>query len=136
MNIIQKRIRLIAVSLLLFAIATAPACFDTPIDWPQVAQCGPQVDDLFPVVSRILLANGPLDTSDPARLAETISDQAADELDRLAREHGPDALACIIDALVSEWTAPGASPDPTRLHAAARGRGYLDDRGVERVKRE
>lgn len=96
---------------------------DATLDWPDVAKCGPSVPDLVATVSRVLLADGgPGDTQ--------ITDRARGELEGLAREHGPDMIACLVDLLVRRWTAPGASANPDRAGASARGVDFLSDVGT------
>lgn len=117
----------------LFALLVAASCVaagcidDIPINWPKVAECGAGVDSLFGDVSRILLADG---------TAEDMSGAAVDALEKLAQEHGAGAIACLVEGFVSDWLAPGASPDPVRIAGARRGQDFLEEHGVERVKRE
>jgi hypothetical protein len=95
----------------------------SPVDWPDVVKCGPSVPDLVGTVSRVLLGSGgPSDVQIPER--------AHDELEDLARQHGPATVACLVDLLVRQWTAPGASRSPDRAGAAARGTDFLDDVGT------
>lgn len=95
--------------------------------WPRIVECGAGVDSLYGDVARILTSDG---------TAEDMSGAAVRALERLAQEHGAGAIACIVEGIVSDWLAPGASPDPNRLAGAQRGREFLDDHGVEQVLRE
>lgn len=108
-------------ALILFATAACGAL--QRVDWPKVAQCGPDVSDLVGVVSRVLLADG----DD----AESVSDRGRGELEQLAANHGANVVACVIDRLVRDWTAPGASQDAVRIAGAERGRAFLQDVGTE-----
>lgn len=91
-----------------------------PVNWPAYTDCAPEVSDLVGTVSRILLGDGDADHRD-------IGDRAKDELTDLARAHGADTVACLVQQVVSDWTAPGAAQEPLRLSAAARGQDFLRD---------
>ena len=97
------------------------------VNWPKVLQCGPNVSDLVGVVSRVLLADGGSDHA-------TISVRAKSELEALARDYGPGTVACIVDRLVRDWRAPGATMEPNRVAAASRGEDFLRVVGVEKVE--
>lgn len=92
------------------------------VDWPRLVQCGPGVSDIVAIVSRILLADGS---------ASTISDRGKAELQGLANEYGASTVACMIDRLRQDWTAPGAAQDSTRIAAAQRGSRFLADVGTQ-----
>ena len=104
--------------------ALAPAC--DPIRnvvWPTAVSCGTQsADPVIDTVSTVLLQE-----VDPA-----------DELEELAREHGPELIACVVEQVVRSFMSQDASrmaagyrPDPTRAAASERGRAFLAAKGVE-----
>jgi hypothetical protein len=94
-----------------------------PINWPKLIHCTPGVSDLINVVTLILVA----DDQDDSRLTAC----GARELAELALRRGPEAVVCIVERLVEDWTAPTGPPEPKRLAAAARGRHFLKDVGTE-----
>jgi hypothetical protein len=51
------------------------------------------------------------------------------ELEDLARTHGANTVACVVQRVVSDWNAPGAAQEPLRLAAAARGQDFLHQVG-------
>jgi hypothetical protein len=92
------------------------------IAWPKLVQCAPDVSDAVGTVGRILLADG--DDS-------SIGQRGKRELADLAARVGPKTVACLIERLVSDWTAPGASQDPLLIHSAERGRAFLAEVGTQ-----
>lgn len=105
---------------LVWALAIAPGC-DTLETLgkdavPVIGKCvGPVAMDLFPRVSAIL-AKG--DT-------KAIGSDAAAALDDLAMTHGANIIACLVREFINQATRPGASADPAKRDAAARGEDYL-----------
>jgi hypothetical protein len=95
----------------------------TGVDWPKVATCAPRPSELIGTVQRILLAEGPAQT--------TIGDRAKNELESLATQNGPALVACLVDMVVREWSRPGASANPERMAGTARGRDFLNKIGTE-----
>lgn len=127
---IRMTMMMVAAVLLASGLACEPGT--PPIAWPDVVQCGPGFDDLVPVVSRVLLDGG--DVTDPSKLTSL----ALAELERLAIEHSPEMVACVVDTLVNDWKAAGAMrvengapPDPMKQQGIARGQGFLQSKGVE-----
>lgn len=126
----NSHIRSIALAL---AVFTVGGCVPGKgVDWPAVVSCAPGVDDLIPSVSRLLLDGGA--QGDPLQLSEA----AASELEKLAIKHGPEAIACIVDAVVGDWFRAGAlreengyEPDPRRHAGALRGQAFLASVGTE-----
>lgn len=111
-------------SLVLSGCAPVDSLLDV---WPKVVECGLGADQAYGDVARILTADG---------TAREMSDDATEALERLASKYGPGAIACLIDSLLDDWLSNGASPDPVRLAGVQRGREFLEDHGVEQVKRE
>lgn len=109
---------LVAISLVLLSCGP-----HGPINWPGLVECAPGISDLVGVVSRILLGAGPADQTE-------LGTRGKRELEDLARTHGASTVACVIERVVSDWTAPGAAQEPLRLAAAARGRAFLSDVGT------
>lgn len=95
-----------------------------PINWPGMVECAPGISDLVGVVSRILLGDGPADQT-------AIGTRAKHELEDLARAHGADTVACVVERVVTDWNAPGAAQEPLRLAAAARGQDFLHQVGSD-----
>jgi hypothetical protein len=66
------------------------------VDWPAVAQCAAiPKDELFGSVQAVLLDR----TTDPTA-----------ELERLAGQHGPHVIACLVDQAVQNFAAMAAAP--------------------------
>jgi hypothetical protein len=123
-----RHIRLWALGLLFVATCAAPATGCDPttwkdVVWPQTVTCGTQqAGPVIDTVSTILLQD-----VDPA-----------DSLEELAREHGPELVACLVEQVVRGFMAQDADrmaakykPDPARVAAAERGRAFLASKGVE-----
>jgi hypothetical protein len=109
-----------------------------PINWPSVVACSsPAQADLLSTVQHVLLDR----TTDPTA-----------ELERLAAEHTPDMIACVVDQAVEHFAALASAPtagsqartmavDPSDAApvpaetsgaevAATRGRGFLQRVGT------
>lgn len=128
----MQTIRNILAGLALAIAATCGACVPpSAIEWPEVARCGTDAAaPLFDTVSTVLLTDK----------------SPGDALDDLARDHGDtgaEVLACVVEQVVRGFLAQesdrearmvGAglspSPDAARVKAAARGRAFLEARGV------
>lgn len=108
---------------LVFAFSL-PACGKLPpVKWPELVNCGSDAGrDLVDDATQILYDEG-LDK-------HTIGDKAKDLLTDLARDHGADVVACVVQRLVDTWTAPGAAAEPRRAAAADRGKDFLADVGT------
>jgi hypothetical protein len=103
------------------------------VEWPDVLQCGPKVDDLVSTVSTILLGSEkPGDEGSQTAIGQ----RAKDELEQLAEKHGANVISCLVDLLKRDWTRPGASATPETLAAAARAQSFLDVEGVQVTKNE
>lgn len=98
------------------------------VTWPKVAHCVPTASDAIGTVQRILLGDG-----DNAQTS--ISDRAKAELEGLAVNHGAQAVACLVDQVIKDWTSPGAAASPERAAATERGRDFLNDVGT-RIERD
>lgn len=125
-------IRALALALALSTIACGPLG-GGPVAWPKVAQCAPGIDDLLPTVTELVMDQG--------QPGEQFTDRALTGLEDLAREHGPDAVAClvksVVDAFLAQDTdrmAAGYKPDPASAAAAKRGEAFLAARGVQEVQ--
>lgn len=116
---------LLASLLLLSVLGCGSGCNKqgTGVDWPKVATCAPSPSDLIGTVQRILLEEGPAQT--------TIGDRAKNELETLATKNGPELVACLVDMVVREWSRPGASANPERMAGTARGRDFLNQIGTQ-----
>lgn len=102
--------------LILAALLALPACKALgEVNWPKVAQCGPDVGDVVGAVSRVLLGKGDVVT----------------ELTDLARTHGTDTVVCLVDHLRADWSSPGASATPERVRGVARADVFLDEIGTD-----
>lgn len=87
-----------------------------PFTWPKVAHCAGNVPDLVAQVTQILLS----DTGDA-----NVTPTAEQQLEQLAEKYGADAVLCLVETLVADWTAPGAAREAHRTAAARRGKGFL-----------
>ena len=88
-------------------------------EWPKLAKCGaPVAGELYPTISQLLLQ-------------ETSLDDAVKALEDVAIDYSPSVVACVVKFFVDQWTRPGASQDPAKLAAAARGQQFLELKGVQ-----
>lgn len=111
---------LAALALALGTLATGCNKHGPQVTWPDVVQCGEEAaEDLAPIVSRILFANG-------GNLDPQLDDAARDELGELALKHSPSLISCVVDLLVNKrWNRQGSTPHPERMKAMQRGREFL-----------
>jgi len=96
----------------------APTACDrtqTPVNWPELVECGPGVSDLIGIVTEVLLGDGDVRT----------------ELDNLARTNGTETVVCVVERLRSDWSAPGASATPQRAKGVDRADAFLTDVGTK-----
>jgi hypothetical protein len=126
------------VALLHFALlSTLSACGGAGgrVVWPAVAQCsGDGVSNALPAVSTILATDG-----GPELLR--LSADGKRQISQLAIKFGVDVIACGIQRLVGDWSAPptgatgdGIPPaehDPQIRAAAERGRAFLEEVGTK-----
>jgi len=94
------------------------------VTWPELVQCGPDAHEIIGTVSRVLLDDGPINQSD-------LGTNAIAELEDLARKHGPETVACMVDLLIKDWTSVGAAASPERVGAANRGANFLRTVGTK-----
>jgi hypothetical protein len=108
------------VAILLMSLVAS--CGQLPsVNWPTLVECAPDISDAVGVVGRILLEDG--DDS-------TIGQRGKRGLADLAAREGPKTVACLIERLVSDWTAVGAAQDPLLIHGAERGEKFLREVGT------
>jgi hypothetical protein len=131
--------RLITLLLALVLTACTSSCGQPPrVAWPSVAACAePARDDLMLAVRGVLVDPQDGDSS-------RIDKRAVEQLEELARAHGPSTIACLVDAAVQGFdrAAPAGGrppigmvpeyPGPDTVRgltddelAAARGRDFL-----------
>jgi len=129
----MRRLTPLTSLLLLFAASVCTMCAfscasgaqgGSGITWPKVAHCVPTASDLMGTVQRVLLGDGD-------NTQTTISDRAKSELTDLAVNHGSQAIACLIDQVIQDWTRPGAAASDERVAATARGRSFLNQVGTQ-----
>jgi hypothetical protein len=77
--------------------------------WPTIAHCAPNPGDLVGEVTQALLSGGDYQKA----------------LEDLAVRYGGDAVVCMVNRLVSDWSAPSAARNAIRTDALARGRAFL-----------
>jgi len=129
-----------ALALLSFALLTAasPGCLsntpgdpnpDHSIDWPSYVDCGPDVSDLIGVVTRIVMSN------DGFAQGKELADNAVAELEALAKEHGGETVACLLDRVIADWSRPGAAASEQIGPALERAKSFMRSEGIE-VKRD
>jgi len=106
--------------IVLLLAATFSACHTgmTKVNWPELARCGPGIEDIIGSVSEVLLNKGAVRT----------------ELENLARVHGTTTVVCAVERLRSDWMAPGAAASPERVEGVQRATAFLDEVGT-RVER-
>lgn len=135
----RNRYALFALFLLLTPSLSVTACGDLPpIQYPEVIKCGPPVEQLIGTVTRILFSNSSRDAdsasaAEELRMSSTISERAVAELDNLARAHGADAVACLVEEVLDEWKQTASSATPDRLRSIERGRDFLRLKGTREV---
>lgn len=115
-----NQFRLLAMSILVLtlaflAVATVSCLPQQQVDWPDVADCGPDTNDIIDVVSQVLFTGG----------------NWRDKLEKLAVEHGSETVVCMVDRLQADWSAPGAASTPERVAALARANTFLDEIGTK-----
>lgn len=95
-----------------------------PVNWAGVgvtaAECAArELGDVIATVSRVLVGG---------------AENWRKELDDLARTSGADYVACAVEQLRQDWTAPGtaAARDPRIQAGAARAQVFLAEKGVQR----
>lgn len=89
--------------------------------WPTAVECAPGWDDLVGTVTRILIADGE---------ASKMSQRGRDELERLASEHGPGTVACLVEQLRQRWSGAGAAQETVLIAASLRAEAFLADVGT------
>jgi len=124
--------------LALLLTAAAPGCLsntpgdpnpDHSIDWPSYVECGPDVSDLIGVVTRIVMSN------DGFAQGKELADNAVAELEALAKEHGGETVACLVDRLIADWSRPGAAASEQIGPALERAKSFMRSEGIE-VRRD
>jgi hypothetical protein len=60
-----------------------------------------------------------------------MSEDGAERLKELAKEHGPATVACYVRRVIADYTRVGASANEERQNAAARGEDFLSDVGTK-----
>lgn len=119
--------RFLASITLAFVFALSlPACSKLPpVKWPELVNCGTDAGrDLVDDATQILYTDGGIDK-------HTIGDKAKDLLTDLARDHGADVVACVVQRLIDTWTEPGATAEPRRTAATDRARDFLAKVGTD-----
>lgn len=90
--------------------------------WPTTVTCaGPVASELVAQIEAILMQGG----------GTNIGDEAIAALEKLAQEHGPQLVSCIVEQLIDAWMRPtGEAASPKNSDAAARGQDFLNRKGV------
>jgi hypothetical protein len=91
--------RHIAIWLVTLALGSCVSCGGSappPVNWPAVVACsGPAQADMLATVQRVLLDRNTEPTA---------------ELERLAEQHTPDMIACVVDQAVRHFAALASAP--------------------------
>lgn len=115
----------LAQALLAFTLSLAVilvGCASTKTVWPNTVKCAtPITGALVQEVEAILNAGDGVNISDAAIAA----------LEKLAKENGPELVACIVEQFINNWMQPSgtAAPRP-KAAAAARAQDFLNRKGV------
>lgn len=85
-----------------------------------VGECsGQAAGDVATTIQRLLLSDG--------ELSPTISDGVSSELMRIAEQHGPELVRCLVQNLVFKAkSTPAASTDRNTILSAERGEQFLE----------
>ena len=97
-----------------------------PVVWPTTVKClSAPASELVAKVRVIVEQDG---------LAGAFSDDAIKGLEELARQYGPDVIACVLHELIDEYTAPtGMQAPPDRRAAARRSQLFLIEQQITTV---
>jgi hypothetical protein len=90
--------------------------------WPNMVECAGDVPEIIGRVSTVLIADG---------VHDGLSDDGKRNLVELGKDAGGEAVVCAVRRLVDDWLAPGSAMLPEQVDAAARGRGWLAEVGVQ-----
>lgn len=92
------------------------------IVWPTTVTCaGPVASELVAQIKAILMQGG----------GTNIGDEAIAALEKIAQEHGPQLVSCIVEQLIDAWMRPtGAEAPKASSDAAARAQDFLNRKGV------
>lgn len=93
-----------------------------PIQWPTVVSCAGDVNGLVGQVTAIVLNDGGVDSLSPA---------GTSALEELGLKYGADAVLCLVDELIHQWTHPAAVKSPERAKAVRRAEGFMKGTGVK-----
>lgn len=113
----MKRIQafLVALALVAFVSPVGPACNTVKkVNWPELAKCGPSVEDIIGSVTRVLFKDA----------------NVSKELNDLALNHGTETVICAVDRLRKDWSRPGAAVTPERTTALNNAVDFLREVGT------
>lgn len=114
----MKQLALIVMSLA-FAFT---ACSGQQVNWPSTLKCAtPLTGALVQQVEAILNAGDGVNISDAAIAA----------LEKLAKDNGPELVACIVEQFIENWMKPtGTAAPPPKAAAASRAQDFLNRKGI------
>ena len=106
---------------LLLALGTLSACVAKRVEWPKHADCDAVSREAEAEVFRTLSSDGE---------ATKLSPRAREALNRLAEEHGPNAVVCPIREMVHTSNYAGGPLSAEFKNAALRGSNFLREVGT------
>jgi ATP-dependent protease Clp ATPase subunit len=107
------------------AVLAATSCKTLgPVIWPTTVQCLSAPASAVVAKVRVIVEQD--------GLAGAFSDDAIKALEELARQYGPEVIACVLRELINEYTAPtGFAAPPDRLAAARRSQHFLNEQQIQ-----
>lgn len=110
------------VFVLVFSACSSNCGALSSVVWPTTVTCaGPVASELVAQIKAILMQGG----------GANIGDEAIAALEKLAQEHGPQLVSCIVEQLIDAWMRPTGEQAPVaNSNAAARAQDFLNRKGV------
>ena len=106
------------------AFAVLPGCNGQPVNWPATIKCAQPITGALVQEVENILING-------SGTGMNIGDAAIAALEKLAKEHGPELISCIIEQFITNTMKPGGAELSTaKASAAARAQDFLNRKGV------
>lgn len=106
------------------AVLAATSCKTLgPVIWPTTVKCLSTPASAVVAKVRVIVEQD--------GLAGAFSDDAVKALEELARQYGPDVIACVLSVLIDEYTAPtGMQAPPDRVAAARRSQLFIIEQQI------
>ena len=107
------------------AVLAATSCAELgPVIWPTTVKCLTLPSEALIAKVRVIVEQDGLDAVFSAKTVAALED--------LARQYGPEAIACVLRELVDVYTAPtGMQAPPENLARARRAQNFLNEHEVD-----